>query len=161
MKLAGRQIDRDVRSCAMVFVRSHELTALTASRMAKARSSKKRSLCSARGMKTLGGSRPRSGTKPAHQGLETHHFVRRQVHDGLGVHDRLTAAQRVTRFLNQRQLTDGLVMSFGIKNYVVAHAGARGLVERHVRVLDDFAAVGALLIPDHDPNAGVLIKLPR
>jgi hypothetical protein len=46
------------------------------------------------------------------------------------------------------------VVSFGIKNYVVALAGARYLIERHLRVLDDFTAVDALLIPDHDPDSG-------
>jgi hypothetical protein len=60
----------------------------------------------------------------------------------------------VTKLLHQRHLADGWVVSFGIKNYVVALAGARCLIERQLRVLDDFIAVGALLIPDHDPDSG-------
>ena len=82
----------------------------------------------------------------------------------------------MTKYLHQRHLADGWVVSFGIKNYVVALAGARCLIERQLRVLDDFIAVGALLIPDHDPDSGaddvapptikngatsVLLKRPR
>jgi hypothetical protein len=33
------------------------------------------------------------GMEPTHQGLETHHFIRRQVHDGLEVHDQFSGVQ--------------------------------------------------------------------
>jgi hypothetical protein len=97
--------------------------------------------------------------KPAHEGPETYHFVRRQAHDGLEVHDQLTSVKRMTKFLHLCQLTDGLEVPFGIKDYMVALAGALGPIERHVSVLDDFTAVGALLISDHDPDTDVPFKL--
>jgi hypothetical protein len=90
MKLAGRQIDRDVRSCAMV-VRveprisgAHRLTNYEGTELKKGvalfdqKNEDVRAHPSAFGM------------EPTHQGLETHHFIRRQVHDGLEVHDQFS-----------------------------------------------------------------------
>src|ERR1039458_2895729 len=107
MKLASRQIDRDVRSCAVVVrvkprtSRSHRLTNGEGTELQKEVALFGQGNEDARGHPTT------FGMKPAHQGLETNHFVRRQVHDGLEVRDQLTGVKRVTKFLHQRQLTDG------------------------------------------------------
>ena len=50
-----------------------------------------RSLCSANGMNTLGGTHPRCGVLPTHECLEAHDVGGREVDDGLIVHGRFPA----------------------------------------------------------------------
>ena len=71
------------------FALRYELAALTVSRITKAPSSKGVALFEQKNG-DAGGHASAFGMEPTHQGLETHHFIRRQVHDGLEVHDQFS-----------------------------------------------------------------------
>jgi len=67
------------------------------------------------GNEHVGGYPSSLGMLPAHQRLETNHLGRREIDDGLVVHQELAAGQCVAQFQDEREAAYGLKANVGVK----------------------------------------------